>query len=93
MPEEAVKKRHGRAVRAVEKALNYPVGTAQVTVLKNHVFHIEAIRKKEIRKIRVVLDEITPFDRKIVSSVQLPENFTREIWCRELNGKFKVIIV
>lgn len=90
MSEEAVKKRIKRAIEAATKCLKYPPGRCEVIQLSNYVFHIEAIRKKEICKIRIVLDEITKRDEDLVRNFELPENCTREIWCRKINGSFEV---
>jgi len=88
MSEKIIKQRLKRAIAAAEKILLYPPGSARVMILSNHIFHIEAIRKKEIRKIRIIFDEITKLDEEMVSQYELPQNCTKEIWCRTKNGKF-----
>ncbi len=90
MLEKTVKQRLKRAVLAAEKILNYPPGSARVIILSNHIFHVEAIRKKEIRKIRIVLDDMKKSDEDLVGAYELPPNCTKEIWCRMKNGKFVI---
>jgi hypothetical protein len=93
MTEINIKRRLNRAIAAAAKILNNPPGTAEIIILKNHVFHLEAIRKKEIRKIRITLDQIKKQDEELVLNYPLPENFTKEIWCRKINGKFTIKII
>lgn len=84
--EKTIKQRFRRAIRAAQRILSYPEGSARVIELNNHVFHLEAIRPKEIRKIRVVLDKSTKEDVELVRNYPLPENCTKEIWCRNKRG-------
>jgi len=39
------------------------------------------------RKIRVVLDKISPQDEKTVKEFKLPNICTKEIWCKRLNER------
>jgi len=91
MSEIAIKRRRRRAIRAAIKCLLYPPGRYQVSKISNHVFHIEADREKESCKIRVVLDEIKKSDERLVLYAEVPDNCTKEIWCRKLNGQFDVL--
>ena len=92
MSDFAIKQRLNRAIKSAIKLLDQPPGSYEIILLNNHVFHIEAIRKKEIRKIRIVLDEITEEDEKMVREFSLPEICTKEIWVKEsTNRLFKVI--
>ncbi len=83
MAEEAIKQRLNRAIKAAARCLDQPTGSYQVILLNNGPFHIEAIREKEIRKIRVVLEKISSTDEKIIREVKLPGICTKEIWCRK----------
>ena len=87
MSDFAIKQRLNRAIKSAIKLLDQPPGSYEIILLNNHVFHIEAIRKKEIRKIRVVLDEITEEDEKMVREFSLPEICTKEIWCKKENER------
>lgn len=49
---------------------------------------IIGMRKNEIRMIRVVVDEITANDIKIIKEINSPVSCTKEIWCRK-KGKQK----
>lgn len=90
MPDLAIKKRLNRAVRSAASLLDRPE-YGKVIILDNHVFHIEAIREKEIRKIRIVLDKITKDDIDLVKNFELPNICTKEIWCR-IRNKSKFLI-
>ena len=87
MSDFAIKQRLNRAIKSAIKLLDQPPGSYEIILLNNHVFHIEAIRKKEIRKIRVVLDEITEEDEKMVREFSLPEICTKEIWVKREGGR------
>lgn len=81
-----------RLTRAIEQAVNSLSPRWEISILKNHVFHIEAIRPKEVIRIRVVLDRITNEDREIVASAKLPDIFTREVWIKRGGRKgFEII--
>jgi hypothetical protein len=90
MAEEAIKKRTRRAIRAAMECLDNPPGSWDLTILDNHVFHLEAARQREIRKIRIVLDRISARDVELVSRRELPEICTKEIWCRSISGGFSI---
>jgi hypothetical protein len=81
-----------RLARAIEQASNSLPPRYEVSILRNHAFHIEAVRPKEVIRIRVVLDKITEQDEKLVRSARLPDVFTREVWVKKKNRKgFEVI--
>jgi hypothetical protein len=89
MPDEPIKARIARAIECAGKSL---ATEWKITFLKNHAFHLEALRKKEVRRIRIVLDKMTAEDEQIVRNEDLPEIFTKEIWIKRKNRKaFKVI--
>jgi len=53
----------------------------QVESLNNSVYHLQAIRQKEMRRIHIVLDSIRPdFPRLLESSPPLLSICTREVW-------------
>jgi len=85
MAEEAVIKRLNRAKNAAILALKN--ADFKIIPSDNSDFCILGVRKKEIRMIRVVVDEITTNDIKIVSEFDPPGICTKEIWCRK--GKQK----
>jgi hypothetical protein len=86
MTDEPIKKRLCRAIAAATRILDNPQGSAAIIFLKNSPFHIEYIRYKEIRKIRITLDTITNEDVKLVKNFPLPASTcTKEIWCRKGN--------
>jgi len=85
MAEKTEKKRLSRAVRRAADVLvssNY-----RVTLLQGEVFNLEALREREIRKIRVVIDNIEHDDEKKVGSIKLPCICTKEIWLKKFNQK------
>ncbi len=89
MTEEAIKQRINRAVKAAIKMLGKPPGHGHIIEIKNSnsPFHIEYIREKEIRKIRITVDQITDEDIKIMKEFKLPINCTKEIWCKKANER------
>ena len=81
-----------RFYRARKSARNILVQSHhKVNYLDDPVFHIEAIRKKEIRKIRIVFDEIKEEDIEEVRNYELPPICTKEIWLRK-SGEKKFIV-
>jgi hypothetical protein len=81
-----------RLARAVEQASRSLSPRYEISILRNHVFHVEAIRTKEVIRIRVVLDKMTEQDEKMVRAARLPDIFTREVWVKKRNKKaFEVI--
>lgn len=85
MGDEAIKQRLNRAIKSAIKILE--PGNYEIILLNNHVFHIEAIRKKEIRKIRIAIDKITYEDEKLVNEFSLPDICTKEIWLKKEHGR------
>lgn len=85
MPEEAIIKRLNRAKIAAIRVLKS--ADFKIIPSDNSNFCILGIRKKEIRMIRVVVDEITENDIKIVKDFDPPGVCTKEIWCRRGNDK------
>lgn len=73
-----------RFYRARKSARNILIQSQyKVNYLDDPVFHIEAIREKELRKIRIVFDEIKEEDIKEVQNYELPPICTKEIWLRK----------
>lgn len=85
MAEEAIKQKLYRAKKRISDILERSGYT--VMVLDNHIFHLEAIREKEIRKIRVAIDEIRKEDEDLVRNCELPIICTKEIWCKKSGGR------
>ena len=87
MSDEAIIKRLNRAKSAAISILTE--AEFKIIPLDNKDFCILGVRKKEIRMIRVVIDEITANDIKIIKDFDVPPGIcTKEIWCRE-EGKRK----
>ena len=78
------KRRLARAkTRAAEMLNNMGYG---VVHSDNSTFCVLGIRNREIRMVRVVIDEITAEDESRVAEFpQKPPNCTREIWCKRHN--------
>lgn len=91
MAEEAIKREVSNAVKSAVKILERPKGSCKITILNGNPFHIESLRKKEVMRIRIVLNEIAEDDIKIVEKIQLPDViFTKVIWCKK-PGKLNFI--
>ena len=84
---ETDKQRHKRAVNRAIELLEKPPADYRVIPLKHHIFHIEAVREKEIRKIRVVLDQVLPEDVNMVREFKFPDVVTKEIWCKKFGSE------
>lgn len=83
MADDTEKRRLNRALRRAADVLansNY-----SVTFIQGEVFNLEAMREREIRKIRVVIDIIDQDDERKVRAQDLPTICAKEIWCKRLN--------
>jgi len=89
MTEYALKHRFYRARKSARNILIQ--SQHKVNYLDDPVFHIEAIREKEIRKIRIVFDEIKKEDIEEMRDYKLPLICTKEIWLRK-PGEKKFIV-
>ena len=75
-----------RLTRAVKRAADVLVNSNyRVTLLQGEVFNLEALREREIRRIRVVLDAINQDDEQRLRAFRLPGICTKEIWCKRHN--------
>ena len=84
MGEETVKR---RIRRAKERASGVLIKTGyKIVPSDNSEFCILAIRKKEIRMIRVVIDKITDHDINLIKTFEPPGICTKEIWCKTANS-------
>jgi len=79
MSEEAIKQRinyaKSRAIKNLEETKH------KIIPSDNSVFCFLAVRKKEIRLIRVTVDKITDQDISLVKEFEPPGICTKEIWC------------
>lgn len=80
------KKRLTRAIRRAAEVLVY--SNYRVTFLQGEIFNLEALREREIRKIRVVIGSISSDDVQKVKALSVPQICTKEIWCKQLNNAF-----
>jgi hypothetical protein len=87
MSDHKIKQRLNRAKKSATKILEQPAGDYTIIPLNSNVFHLEAIRKREIRVIRIVLDEIKKADIDLVRKLELPDLCTKEIWCKKENER------
>ena len=87
MKMEAFKQRHKRAVDRAIFLLERPPAGYQIISLNHPIFHIEAGREKEIRKIRIVLDQIRLEDINMVREFRFPNVVTKEIWCKKFKSQ------
>ena len=80
------------AIKSAINILNNPPGSCRVVRLSDPdcPFHIECIRYKETRKIRVVIDKITDEDRRLCRewNSDLNKNqYTIELWLKKTGGR------
>lgn len=89
MADDTEKKRLNRAIKRAADVLvrsNY-----RITFLQGEIFNLEAMREREIRMIRVVIDAIGHDDELKVRLLKVPVFCTKEIWCKRLNEpSFKI---
>jgi len=76
-----------RVARAKDRAANVLKQTGySIVPSDNSVFCILGVRNKEIRMIRVTIDEVTDFDISTVKGFdKMPANCSMEIWCKKIN--------
>ncbi len=85
MNDIAIKK---RLSRAKEKARNDLAKNGYKIILSdNNIFCFLAVRKKEIRMVKVVVGDITEEELRIVRKFESPMICTKEIWYRSLHQK------
>ena len=84
MSDPAIKRRLARAkIRAGEMLQGMGYGVIQSD---NSTFCILGVRNREIRMVRVVIDEVTDVDKRRVREFpQKPDNCSCEIWCKRLS--------
>ena len=72
-----------RLRRAKEKAIKDLKKTGyRIVPSDNSSFCLCGIRKREIRMVRVVVDEITDVDIALIEEFNMPHACSREIWCK-----------
>lgn len=83
------KQRQRYAKKKVIKLLNN--AGYEAFSIDNGVFTIQAEREKEIRKIKVVLNEIDDKERNLVKNSTPPQICTKEIWIvkKDISGKLR----
>ena len=87
---KAVKRRMNRAIKAASNILD--MADYNVRILDGNPFHIEAIRKKEIRNIRIILDKPSKKDIALIEDFELPDACSKEVWCKQGNlKKFNIL--
>lgn len=85
MAEDALTKRHKRAVERVKSLMGNPPASYDVFLLKDPVFDMIAIKESEILVLKIVLDGISSDDVRLVRERQLSSNVIKKI----LNKEFK----
>jgi len=87
MPDEKIKRRLARAKTRAAEILQQ---TGYNTIVSdNNIFCVVGSRRKEVRFIRVVIDNITARDIETVKDFRT--SGTKEIWCKQPNdSSFKI---
>ncbi len=76
----------GRIDKARRKAkVKLEMVNYEVEFVSGSVFHIQASRRLETRRIRICLDSITPSDKELVAKCICPAGSTKEIWLYRIN--------
>ncbi len=85
MNDFAIKK---RLTRAKEKAkIDLAKNGYKIILSDNKIFCFLAVRKKEIRMVKVVVDDISEEEIRIIREFESPVNCTKEIWYRAPHQK------
>lgn len=80
---ESFKQRHKRAVDRAIFLLESPPANYKAYEIKDIVFDVIAIRPSEIVNIRIVLDEISSDDIRVIRESELPDNMIKKVMCKE----------
>ena len=83
MADPKIKKRQNRMIESAIRYLSSPPLDFNAGPFGGPDFHVIAYNEREFKLIRLVLDEITDHDKKIVSSCRAPRNCSVEIWCKK----------
>jgi len=80
---EATKQRQRRAVALAKSLLESPPASYSVFLVKDPVFDVVAIGQGEVLALRVVVDEISSDDIRLVKEQNLPNGAVKKILKRD----------
>jgi len=80
---ESVKRRHRRAVERAKALLERPPASYKVYIIRDPIFDIIAVKQSEVLILKVVMDEISTDDVRLVRAQPLPGNMTKKILKKE----------
>ncbi|MBA7648631.1 hypothetical protein ES703_56419 [subsurface metagenome] len=83
MSQSEIKQRHKRAVNRAISLLESPPANYKAYEIKDIVFDAIAIKASELIIIRIVLDEISSDDIRVVRESELPDNMIKKVMCKE----------
>lgn len=87
MAEDALTKRHKRAVERVRSLMGSPPASYDVFLLNDPLFDMMAIKESEILVLKIVLDGISSDDIRLVRERQLSSNVTKKILKKEFKRR------
>jgi hypothetical protein len=89
MPQEAIKKRLERAKTSATRILEN--AGYDIILSDNKKACLVGLRRTETRVIRVVIDQITDEDVRIIKNLKAPHDACqKEIWCRK-GARFEIL--
>ena len=87
MAEDALTKRHKRAVERVRTLMGNPPASYDVFLLNDPLFDMMAIKESEILVLKIVLDGISSDDIRLVRERRLSSNVTKKILKKEFKRR------
>ena len=83
-------RRHSKAVKRAKTLLENPPASYDVFLVKDPIFDMIALKENEVLILKVVLDEISSEDAKLVRDKKLPAGVTKKILKKEFKkGSFE----
>ncbi len=87
MAEDALTKRHKRAVERARSLMENPPASYDVFLLTDPLFDMMAIKESEILVLKIVLDGISSDDVRLVRERRLSSNVTKKILKKEFKSR------
>lgn len=80
---KASERRHSKAVKRAKTLLENPPASYDVFLVKDLIFDMIALKENEVLILKIVLDEISSDDIRLVRERRLPTSVTKKILKKE----------
>ena len=91
---KASDRRHAKGVKRAKTLLENPPASYDVFLLRDAIFDMIALKENEVLILKIVLDEISSEDVKLVREQKLPAGVKKKILKKEFKkGSFEEIII